>query len=99
MSSDVFLRTLARILPGAMILLCGYLLMLAVALVLLTDGFDALRWLLSDWNKTARAFACLVVPGSFLIGIGWAGKTGIRWAMAKLNEIQRGQSRGIVDES
>lgn len=80
---DALKASLARVLPGALVLLVGILLMLSLGITLLVEGPPLVRSLIAGLPQPYRSlvlFASLSVP---LVALCWCGKALLGYSLSR----------------
>lgn len=86
---DLAQKTLARVLPGALVTFLGTMLILATGFLLLTEGAAALRLLTSDLPQPFRSLTYFVLLAGPLVILCWSGRKVMGYVIARMSTLQK----------
>ena len=87
---DAVKTSLARVLPGALVLFVGVMLMLAVGITVIVEGPGIVRPLTASLPQPVRSLvllASLVIP---LVVLGWCGKRLLGYTITHVTQPREG---------
>jgi hypothetical protein len=80
---DAIKSSLARVLPGAVVLFVGVMLMLALGITLLIEGPPIVRSLAAGLPQPLRSLTLLVSLAVPLVALCWCGKRLLGYTVAR----------------
>jgi hypothetical protein len=82
--------SLARVLPGALVLFVGVMLMLAIGITVVVEGPGIVRPLTAPLPQPFRSLALIASLGIPLVVLGWCGKRLLGYGISLSGRSQRG---------
>lgn len=87
---DLIAKSLARVLPGAIVTFLGMMLVLAIGLLLLTDGAAALRSLTAGLPQPLRSISYLASLAVPLVILCWSARKTMGYVLSHITKTKGG---------
>jgi hypothetical protein len=71
---EILKRSLAQVLPGLIVGIVGFPLILGVAVLILIEGAPLVRSITAGMSQPWRSIVLFVTLGAALVMVGWSGK-------------------------